>query len=526
MSINKWYFLVCAFTTFVFASSLTAQNQDLKITEYTITKYGLDSFEYNITYRLTLPEEQDFARISVQRREKGSDFYYDISDRALGDIGNIAAGSDYSVSFKEPNLQVPFDLKLCANIDPEVDIMAALVEQVDSVQLRTNLELIQGIRHRTEGAEQLLATQNLIRARFNEYGIRMREDTFAFGPTYDGINFIGSQPGCGQNDKVWLIGGHYDTVDESPGADDNGSAIAGMLEAARVLSQYQFEKKISFVAWDLEEDGLLGSTDFVRQLDTTFGTIEGYLNFEMIGYFSDKPNTQSLPPGFNQLFPVQEQEIANNQFRGDFISNVGNTQNSTEIMNAFELAAQTYVPDLKVISLAAPGTGAIVPDLRRSDHTPFWLADIPALMITDGANFRNPNYHSERDVLDSLNFTFMSQVVQASVATIAESAIPTICFTDEVEITMFPSVSQKNVILNSFSLFPNPANNQITIQFVDAENTINKEYIIHDIFGKEVQAGALNNLSTLNTSGLANGSYYISFNQDNAIHLAKFVIQK
>jgi len=167
-----------------------------------------------------------------------------------------------------------------------------------------------------------------------------------------------------------------------------------------------------------------------------------------------------------------------------------------------------------------------VPDLRRSDHTPFWLADIPALMITDGANFRNPNYHSERDVLDSLNFTFMSQVVQASVATIAEAVIPTICFTDEVEITVFPSVSQKNVVLKSFSLFPNPAKNKITIQFLGEGNPIKKDFIIHDIFGKEIQSGALTADNSLNTSQLKSGLYFISFTQDDKVHLAKFVIQK
>jgi len=526
MSVKKWFFIIYVSTSLLLASELRAQNQDISITEYSAAKLGQDSFIYSVTYNLSLQEEQDFARISIQRKAMGADFYSDISNRAAGDIGEITAGTNYTITFKEPDIQIPFEVKICANQDPEVDVMGELVNQIDSVQLRANLELIQGIRHRTDGAEQLLATQNLIRARFSEYGIQIREDTFSYGPTYDGINFIGSQLGCGQNDKAWLIGGHYDTVDESPGADDNGSAIAGMLEAARVLSQYQFEKRISYVAWDLEEEGLVGSTNFVTNLDSTFADIEGYLNFEMIGYYSDKPNTQSLPAGFDQLFSAQEQTIADDQFRGNFISNVGNTQNSTEIMNAFEAAATVYVPNLKVISLAAPGTGAIVPDLRRSDHTPFWLADIPALMITDGANFRNPNYHSERDILDSLNFTFMSQVVQASVATVAQAANPTICFADEIEITMFPGVSQKNVVLNSFSLFPNPAKNLITVQFADANMAIKKDYIIHDIYGKEIQTGALNADYSVNTSQLDSGLYFISFKIGNTAHLAKFIIQK
>ena len=526
MFLKKSCFFIYLCLSLLFVNGLYGQNQGVEIIGYTVAKQGLDSLSYRIMYNLSLLEEQDFARISVQRRDIDTDFYYDISDSAQGDLGEITAGSDYEISFTDVNIQSPFDLKICANLDPEVDIMNDLVEQIDSTKLRATLELIQGIRHRTSGTEQLLATQNLIRARFQEYGIEMREDSFSYGPTYEAINFIGSHLGCGQNDKAWLIGGHYDTIDHSPGADDNGSAIAGMLEAARVLSQYQFEKRISFVAWDLEEEGLVGSNHFVENLDTTFGSIEGYLNYEMIGYYSDRPNTQSLPTGFNQLFPEQEQAIADDQFRGNFISNVGNTQNSTEIMNRFESAAAAYVSDLKVISLAAPGTGAIVPDLRRSDHTPFWLADIPALMITDGANFRNPNYHSEKDVLDSLDFTFMSQVVQASVATLAQAAIPTVCFTDDIEITMFPSVAQKNVVLNSFSLFPNPAKDMISIRFAEERNLNTREYTIYDIFGNVVLDGRLDNNMAINTSELIHGGYFIAFKKENTTHLAKFIIQK
>jgi hypothetical protein len=192
------------------------------------------------------------------------------------------------------------------------------------------------------------------------------------------------------------------------------------MEAVQILSRYPFKKSIRFIGFDLEESGLVGSARYVSQGIPAGDQIEGVFNYEMIGYYSDQPNTQTLPQGFPILFPAASAEVAANQYRGDFITNVGNTA-SQPLAMLFSNAAQQYVPDLKVLTLDVPGTGTIAPDLRRSDHAPFWDAGKQAIQLTDGANFRNMCYHTPSDTLDGkLNMRFLSNVVKATIAAMVQ----------------------------------------------------------------------------------------------------------
>ena len=194
------------------------------------------------------------------------------------------------------------------------------------------------------------------------------------------------------------------------------------MEAARLLSRFPADKSLRFIGFDLEESGLIGSTQYVANFLPADEHIAGVLNFEMIGYFSQAPNSQTLPAGFNLLFPDAYNAVAAQQFRGNFITNVGNAK-SAALVDLFDQSAATYVPNLRVVSLKAPGNSEVAPDLRRSDHTPFWQAGISALMITDGANFRNACYHTAKDTAeDKLTFSFMADVLRATIATAAQMA--------------------------------------------------------------------------------------------------------
>lgn len=295
-----------------------------------------------------------------------------------------------------------------------------LVAQVDSNRLRADLEFIEGIRHRTTGLSHLNAVRDSIEQRFLAMGLYAEEQTFPYGG-YTGRNILGTHRGNSFPDKTVIVDAHYDTVSDAPGADDNGSGVAGVLEIARILSRYPVMRNVRFIGFDLEETGVTGSTRYVTSGIPADETVAGVFNFEMIGYFSEQPNSQTLPTGFNLLFPAASAAVAANQYRGDFITNVGNDQ-FPEITNLFKTSAQQFVPDLKVITVSEP-IGLPVPDLRRSDHAPFWLAGLPAIMITDGANFRNECYHTPSDTLDGkLNFTFMSRVVKATLAAAAQLA--------------------------------------------------------------------------------------------------------
>jgi hypothetical protein len=238
---------------------------------------------------------------------------------------------------------------------------------------------------------------------------------------YHCINFESTKHGHSHPAQMVVLDAHYDSAPNSPGADDNASGVAGVIEAMRILSNYSFKKSLRFLFFDLEEAGLVGSNVYASLQVHKRDSIKGVINFEMIGYHSDLPNTQDFPTGFNVLFPEAYNEVLANQRRGDFIINVGNT-NSKELKNAFHNNTKSHVPELKIISLEVPGTGTIAPDLRRSDHATFWDRNIPALMITDGANFRNKNYHTPRDSAHYLNFNFMADVVRAAMATMIELA--------------------------------------------------------------------------------------------------------
>lgn len=195
-----------------------------------------------------------------------------------------------------------------------------------------------------------------------------------------------------------LLGAHYDTVLTTPGADDNNSAIALCLEAARVLALYA--KPYACVAvFNREEDGLLGSLDFVKNLN--FPVSEAHI-FEMVGYFDPRPGSQSKPANLPVCLPST----------GDFIGILSN-QKSNGIANEIKRAVKRVGCVTPLVSLKTYfGIERVFRDLLRSDHTPFWQAGIPALMWTDTSQFRNPNYHLPSDTPDTLDYEALADVTR------------------------------------------------------------------------------------------------------------------
>jgi hypothetical protein len=200
-----------------------------------------------------------------------------------------------------------------------------------------------------------------------------------------------------------LIGAHYDSVPDCPGADDNASAIAALMVCARLVAKLAPQIPVCFVAFNCEEDGLVGSTDFVKNyLPNANLKIEQVHILEMIGYASDFENTQKIPPGLPVKIPTT----------GNFLGILGN-QNSNPFVDQLLTLGKTYLPDFSVIGLKLYlGVEKLLPDLGRSDHLPFWKQKIPALMWTDTADFRNPNYHGHSDTPETLNYAFLKKVTQ------------------------------------------------------------------------------------------------------------------
>ncbi len=209
-----------------------------------------------------------------------------------------------------------------------------------------------------------------------------------------------------------LIGAHYDSVSSTPGADDNASAVAALLACAKALAQYAPESPVCFVSFNREEDGLLGSADFVSTVSVEGKTSirEAHI-LEMVGYSDRRPGSQAIPQGL----PIQVPD------RGDFLGILAN-KDSTAMANTVLQTARTYWPDFPVLSLKVyAGVEKLLPVLQRSDHVPFWKAGIPAIMWTDTSEFRNPHYHQPTDTPDTLDYDFLRSVSQILIATVLTS---------------------------------------------------------------------------------------------------------
>jgi aminopeptidase YwaD len=203
----------------------------------------------------------------------------------------------------------------------------------------------------------------------------------------DSVNVIGE---CGDSKgHLFVVGAHYDSVPESPGADDNASGVAALIELAGVFGRGAGQgTRFQFVAFDREEDGLLGSRAYVRKLPRSMTTnFLGMLSLEMLGYTADE---QAVPPGV-----VLDRE------KGDFLAVVANGR-SAPLLRGFRSMRQA--------ELVTVDRGTVAANLARlSDHGSFWDAGLPALLLTDTAMLRNPHYHQRSDTPESLDYAFLKK---------------------------------------------------------------------------------------------------------------------
>lgn len=199
-----------------------------------------------------------------------------------------------------------------------------------------------------------------------------------------------------------VIGAHYDSVPESPGADDNASAVAALLELAAWirprLDSAPAQACLQLVAYDLEEYGLLGSGRHSRLLRQAGADVRGMLSLEMLGFTDHAPGSQLLPVALRGMYP----DVAN------FIGVIGN-EASDDLLQIVTTAMKS-VPNLPVEHIAVPGDGRLLGETRLSDHSSFWDQSFHALMITDTSFFRNPHYHKSSDTPATLDYTFLARV--------------------------------------------------------------------------------------------------------------------
>ncbi len=202
----------------------------------------------------------------------------------------------------------------------------------------------------------------------------------------------------GQSSLI-LIGAHYDAVPGTPGADDNATGVAALLELARAFAAQPLNYPVRIVAFDMEEYGMLGSSQYAADLKQQKQPIRLMLSLEMLGYCNCAPNSQRYPTGLQYFYPD----------RGNFIALVGNLSTIPDLMRLSRSIRQAGTPSEW---LPVPNKGIIVPQTRLSDHSPFWDRGYRAMMVTDTAFMRNPHYHQVNDTIETLDLDFLTGVTQ------------------------------------------------------------------------------------------------------------------
>ncbi|MFS8859549.1 M28 family peptidase [Synechococcus sp. H60.4] len=210
-------------------------------------------------------------------------------------------------------------------------------------------------------------------------------------------NWILKLPGSHPRRSPILVGAHFDAAPATPGADDNASGVAVLLELARHFATHPALSPLWLVAFDLEERGLLGSKAYARFLRQQRQPLRLMLSLEMLGYRDPTPGSQRYPAGLERLYPD----------RGDYIGLIGNWPALGNLLRLQHSFQQAGIP---CCWLPAGQRGLILPLTRLSDHSPFWDAGYPAVMVTDTAFLRNPHYHKLSDTLETLDLDFLSGV--------------------------------------------------------------------------------------------------------------------
>lgn len=325
--------------------------------------------------------------------------------------------------------------------DQNLTKATSIAEKINTASLQEHLSSIVGVRNRFTAKDRITQVENYIFQKLEQYGWNTERQKYRYETfeSYDikgqpktyrdiaGVNVIATKPGKNP-DKILLIGAHYDTVDDSPGADDNGTGVAALLEVARVLGKSIFSKTLILAAFDTEEIGMAGSQAFVKNLQASI-VIEDAIILETIGFMSNQEHTQMIPKGFSTLYRKQVEKVKKNEYRGDFIIAIHN-QKSKHLVSLLDEVNQSLNNTLELIFLRdpldIPVLGRILKllfpglkNLLRSDHVPFWERGISAVQLTDSANFRNPNYHQPTDTIETIDFDSLQRLVQTVTASIA-----------------------------------------------------------------------------------------------------------
>lgn len=274
------------------------------------------------------------------------------------------------------------------------------IPKVNTSQLRKHVEKLstEFLPRDYYHPENLDRTAKYIKEEFLKSGSHVEEQLFEIkDTTYK--NVIAKYGN--QASSLVIVGAHYDAFGNLPGADDNASGVAGLLELGKLLAKHPVNVPVELVAYTLEEPptfatDMMGSA--VHALSVAKDNVRLMVSLEMIGYFTEEPDSQSYPVPLLGLFYPS---------KGNFITVAGDfSWNSPALQIKRALLSSTNLP---TYSINAP---KFIPGIDFSDHRNYWNYMIPAVMLTDTAFYRNKAYHTEGDTLEKLDYEKMGEVVR------------------------------------------------------------------------------------------------------------------
>lgn len=269
--------------------------------------------------------------------------------------------------------------------------VAPLLKAVNAKRLRSRVDAIDVTR--PDASTGGHAAADYIDTKLRGMGLTVRHQN----ASYFGVvmpNVFADRAGTTCPDRLFVVGAHYDSVSAGPGADDNASGVAGMLEIARILKDTALPISVRFAGFALEENGLVGSSVMAQALRARNADVVGMVSLEMIGFTKPGPD----------VFVGTE---------NDYLGMAGDPP-SEYLARVFGAAAFTY--NNFFFAPAVVVDPNVLPDVRRSDNAAFWNQGYRALLLTDTANFRNPNYHTASDTIGTLDFNFMANSVRTTIA--------------------------------------------------------------------------------------------------------------
>jgi len=263
----------------------------------------------------------------------------------------------------------------------------------------------------TSAPAGLVRAEAYVRAELTAAGYAVTDETFR-ADGMDCRNLIAERPGHSLRSELIVIGAHYDGVLDKPAANDNASGTAALIELARAFASVDLPRTVRFVAFTNEEPhhfqtSTMGSLVNARRARQRGDDVAVMVSLETVGYYDTREGSQRYPPPLSLFYPD----------RGDFIAFVGSTEMAPLVrhaLGAFRASAR-FPSEGTALSARTPGIG-------WSDHWSYWQVGYPAIMVTDSAPYRDPNYHTARDTPDKLDFDRMTRVVAALVPVVRDLA--------------------------------------------------------------------------------------------------------